>query len=564
VLIGRLGPREGYQLLDIRVFPPASAGEPYPVELSAPGWREFPARRLALDLVALAALNADAAAYGRALGGALFGDDCLGPSYREALAAVQGRGGGLRVRLRLDPPELEAVHWERLYQPIGGGWQPLATTAATPLSRYVTTERWQRPSAVTGRPLRALALIASPADLESYGLDPIAEDERRALHDSLAALPDVTVRYLESGAADRPTLARLRAALTEGCDLIHVLCHGALTEAGTVLYLEREDGRTDPVAADRLVSCFNVLERPPALCFLAACESARRGRSAAFVPLGPALIADGGVQAVVAMSASVGVPTARAFADQFYARLLKHGVVDLAASEARVQVQESWDWGVPVLLSRLPDNQLLDFPIGRTLDESLRHNDAAFAAADRALVAVRGQADGQELVSDLQRLIAELSKSHKVLIDKASDFRDVGEDPATFADRFGAFRREFKRYYDAQDWVAEETSSQAIAELGARLLPALQPLLDADTFQQLRGEVLAVGDAEGALVASFRGFLDSMDAAVEQVQAHVRAGEIADAVEAKLDFEAQISPSARRSREMFQRMTSSVRSVQAA
>jgi hypothetical protein len=58
------------------------------------------------------------------------------------------------------------------------------------------------------------------------------------------------------------------------------------------------------------------------------------------------------------MADRVGMAMARQFARQFYDRVLTHGVVDLAVHQARTMVRDQGDWSVPVLFSRLPDNQL--------------------------------------------------------------------------------------------------------------------------------------------------------------------------------------------------------------
>ena len=299
----------------------------------------------------------------------LFADDATGDAFRETLAAIEARGGALRLRLRIDPPDLAALGWERVFAPIDGNWQPLAATAATPFSRYVLAQGWERPAPVTERPLRLLAVIASPANLAEFGLDPIATDERKALHDLLDGLPDVTVTYLESGTAAPPTMNAIRAALAAGYHIVHFLCHGAATEGGTALYLEGDDGAVDVVKADRLLGAFSLVKTPPSLCFLAACETAARSRHDAFVPLGPALVEQGGASAAIAMADRVGLDTARLFTGQFYARLLNHGVADLATNEARALVQDQWDWGVPVLFCRLHDSQLIDFPAGKSIAE---------------------------------------------------------------------------------------------------------------------------------------------------------------------------------------------------
>ena len=344
------------QVAEIRILPAREDGR-YPVELRVLGGPHA-AGTLQLDLADLAV---DPEAYGRALGEALFASAKLRDAYEGALARQGGEGGGrLHVHLQIDPPELSRLHWERVFHPYAGGWSPLGSTAATPFSRYVPVQQWDRPGSGIKPPFRLLAVIASPASLDSYGLDPIDDEEKQALHHLLDGLPKdkAAVTYLETGAANPPTLDRLRSVLAGGYHLVHFLCHGAETEAGTVLYLEDAAGTVVPVGADQLVGAFKVLDKPPLLCFLAACESAARSGTGAFAPLGPALVESGRVQAVVAMTDKVTLRTAQSFTEQFYTRLLSHYLVDLAANEARAAVHGKWDWGVPVLFSQLPDNRL--------------------------------------------------------------------------------------------------------------------------------------------------------------------------------------------------------------
>ena len=573
MLLSNLGSRtdaqdEDSQIIDIRVFASAAAGADYPIELSVVRWRDFPSGVLRLDaatLTELRTLESDPSAYGRVLGAALFADGAVGGPYRETVAAFQARGEELRVRLRLDPLELHAIHWERVYHPVAGAWHPLAVTAATPFSRYIPAQQWDRPLPVTERPLRILAVLASPANLADYSLDAISSAERQALHAALDGLaPEVVATYLETGTANPATLNQIRLKLSDGYQMVHFLCHGTVVPGSSVLYLEREDGTVEAVQADRLVDAFKALAHPPLLCLLAACESATRGRTDGFVPLGPALVEDGGVQAVIAMSDQIGVVTARCFTAQFYTRLLHHGLVDLAVNEARAQIRDQWDWGVPVLFSRLPDNQLIDFPVGRFYADYLAHTDGAFAAAGAALIVARWQEHGQQLVHDLGQLIRELSKSHQVMVGFASAFRRTGQDPATFAQRFETFYYDFKAHYDGQTWVEEETSCRKILELKAQILPHLQPpVLDNATFTQLAAELDMLADSDGHLLQLFRTYLDAMNTVVEEIWAQL-GSDVQGALGRKRDFEAQITPSFQRSKAMLDAMSASTTHIAAA
>ncbi|MEA3337923.1 MAG: CHAT domain-containing protein [Chloroflexota bacterium] len=559
-----LGPRDDYATLQIEVSSPTVAGEPFLIKPRLPNWRSLDACTATFDLVELLSHDHDPPTYGALLGKALFADDALGPAYREIIAAVRSRGDGLRVRLVNNADELAELRWERLYHPFDGQWLPLGSTASTPFSRYVDTKQWDRPLPPTQRPLRLLAVISSPQDLGTYQLDPIEIEERQFLINFMQALPQADVRILESGTANPPTLNEIRKALTDGVHMVHFLCHGAVTDLGSVLFLEDDTGNTAVVTSDRLVNAFKAVDVPPVLCFLAACETAERSANSALVPLGPALVADGGAHAVVAMADKVGVKTAQLFSQQFFARLLNHGVVDLAVNEARALVQDQWDWGVPVLFSRLPDNQLLDFPIGSFYDNYLNHADRAYLAADQALAAARLEDHGFDLIEDLEGLIKELSKSHGVLVAVSDKFRRTGANPATFAEKFEDFYFDFKLYYDNEAWVEEEASCREIDRLGHLIMPRLRPLLDNATFDALGQELALLGDADRVLLRFFSEYLDEMNEAVESIYTHVVDGEIDLAIQEKRDFEAQITPSFRRSKQMFGRMNDSVTAAMAA
>jgi len=560
----RIGPREDYSNALITIGQPLAPGQPYPLYMDITGWRGFPPRQLSLDLPGLQGLLDQPAAFGLALGQALFGSDTLGTDYGETLAVSQGRGDGLRVRLQIEAPALQGLPWERLFHRVDGKWLPLGATAVTPFSRYVHPQQWSRPQPVMRRPLRVLAVIASPTGLDQARLDPISPAERDRLRDAFNSLPDVQVTYLESGSNRPASLNEIRKALAEGVDFVHFLCHGARRKAGTALFLEKAQGQVDIVTTQRLVSAFKSVQQPPVFVFLTACESAARASADAFLPLGPALVEDGGVQAVVAMTGQVGIDLAHNFASQFYARLFKHGVIDLAVNEARALVSDEWDWGVPVLFSRLPDNQLLDFPIGEFYDIYLSHSDSAFSAVSEAIHAARLEEHGQELVHSLTELVEELRKSHAVLVKVAGNYRRVGQDPTTFKANFETFYYDFKEYYDEETWIDEQTSCGKIGGMQARIVPQLAPLLDDATMDQLRQELTVLSSYDFDLIRQFQEYLDQMDQAVEEIWAALGRGDVDHAIQCKLDFEAQISPTFRRSKVMFDRMGQSVQSVRAA
>jgi hypothetical protein len=111
-------------------------------------------------------------------------------------------GEPLRVRLRVDPPELAALPWEFLYDP--GRDDYLCLIA--PLVRYIDVLEARRPMAVAP-PLRVLAMVARPDEL-----DPL--DLHILVHEA-AARP---MRGLNASAPPRLSVAGMRSFRTCAVD----------------------------------------------------------------------------------------------------------------------------------------------------------------------------------------------------------------------------------------------------------------------------------------------------------------------------------------------------------
>ena len=363
--------------LEIRIFPSDASAGGYPVEITLGGQQEFPRGILASGVVPWASSGVPAQD-GQKLFDTLFADGAL----RAAWAEARGQAPQRRVRLRIDPSaaELHALPWELLQQEAVA----LAAHAGTPFSRYLPIALpWG--GAVQERPIRMLIVVSDPADLQSkYDLAPIDVDlEREILESALEGMEPgqlemdfmdapVTPERLEaalrgtSGQALRGTSGQaLRGtsgqALREGYHILHFIGHGAFSarRGKAALYLQDDEGNAQRLLDDALVSMVARQGVQPRLVFLAACQSATRSTSDAFLGLGPKLV-NAGVPAVVAMQDVVTVETARKFGDAFYGRLLEHGQVDLAINQARSTLLTAGraDAAVPVLFMRLKSGQL--------------------------------------------------------------------------------------------------------------------------------------------------------------------------------------------------------------
>lgn len=307
-----------------------------------------------LDTQALLAHALDPAAYGRALAAMLWADRRLGEALAAARAQAEALGLPLRLRLRLDAAdgELHALRWEALADPRGG---PLAASERVVLSRALDSAEPAPPPAPLAGELRALVVVAAPPGLERYGLPPLDAAEALArARDALAPTAPATL----GGPAGPATLAAIAAALREGCDLLYLVCHGALRDGEPYLWLEDEAGGPARVPGAALAEQIAALDRRPRMAALVSCASAgATGNGGALAALGPRLAATG-LAAVLAMRDEVSQDTAALLMPALFRELRRDGVVDRALAAARAQILGRPDWWAPTLYMRADDGRL--------------------------------------------------------------------------------------------------------------------------------------------------------------------------------------------------------------
>lgn len=349
--------------LEIRLL--TQQGAVYPVEMTLTETQQVFRGQVAGDIATWSATG-DSRIDGQNLFNSLFASADLMRGW----GVAHGRAKQLRAQLRIDALELHTLPWELLRD----DQDLLAAAADSPFSRYLAVSRaWGQP--ITERPIRVLAVISNPKDIEEkYGLPPAdVEVERQALEPHPPApSPEMKQHISGEGESERVkwtflsepvTLDRLEAELRNGYHILHFIGHGAFSTKTqqAALYLQDANGNAQRVIDDDFAGMLNRLASPPHLVVLAACQSAQQSMKAAFSGLGPKLVQIG-VPAVIAMQENVTVLTARQFAATFYQRLLAHGTVDLAMNEARgtLITHGRFDAAVPVLFMRLPDGRLWD------------------------------------------------------------------------------------------------------------------------------------------------------------------------------------------------------------
>lgn len=325
--------------------------------------RDYVDEPLRIDTAALRDSVEGQEEYGRILGSILLTPAKVRSFFDKAIAAAADRNIRLHFRLLIDPrspARYHAIRWESIRDPVTG--LRVATRHNVLLSRYLSTPDWRPVPLLPWHRLTALVAIANPdvstktrVGKPQVPLHPVdVADELRRAREALDSME--TRELAEPGTA---TFKGIIAALSEGVDLLYLVCHGGIDGDEPKLYLEDEEGGADVVNGTNLVARVAELERPPTLVVLCSCQSAGKGDEAltsdsgVLSALGPRL-AGAGVAAVVAMQGNVTMRTTASFFPTFFAELRKDGAVDRAMAVARSVVSDhEQDWWMPVLYTRL-------------------------------------------------------------------------------------------------------------------------------------------------------------------------------------------------------------------
>ena len=222
---------------------------------------------------------------GQALFAGLLGTGEVAGRYRAAAAVAALRGEGLRVVLRIDTPALAGLPWEAMYDQAAGVY----LCRQDQLVRHVPVASVPAPLRVRP-PLRILGVVSSPRGLPALDVDKEQDQLARAL-----ARP-AGQGLVELYWAPTATWADLQDLLLDGeWHVLHFIGHGDFDPSRDegVLALTREDGRANPVAANRLVDLLRQARPMPRLVLLNSCSGAAAGVSDMFSGTAAALVRGG-------------------------------------------------------------------------------------------------------------------------------------------------------------------------------------------------------------------------------------------------------------------------------
>lgn len=316
--------------------------------------------RVVFDLAELRNNSYNTQDYGELLTDSLFQDDTLLQYYREARAVVDAGGIHLRIRLFIDTtsPELHALRWELLHDPISG--QSLIGDERILFSRFIAGEDWRSIRLHPKSDLTALIAVAAGKDLPDWGLAEIGRDkEVTRAQNALGGANGIRTRVLDGPA----TLSSLSMALRQRTDILYLVCHGMLREDGEpIIYLQDDEGRVKGIPGQDLADRLQKLANPPLLTILISCESAGSEANPAELADPSAALAPrinrAGVPAVLAMQGKISMTTVDTFVPTFFRALMEDGQLDRAISIARGAVFDRSDHWMPALFLRLKSGRL--------------------------------------------------------------------------------------------------------------------------------------------------------------------------------------------------------------
>lgn len=287
----------------------------------------------------------------RELGDALW-QAAFQPPIANRHAESLGMAGaeGLRIRLRIDPAELQLLPWEYLRNP--ETQQFMTLSRRTSLVRYVARPQPVPPLRVE-KPLRVLVLISAPTDQAPLQVN----RERGLIEEALAPLTQTEAVELAVETDSQP--ARLQDRLRQEFHVLHYIGHGIITRGQGYLVLEDDTHASWFVGATALESLLG--DTSLRCVVLTACESAATAGDP-FLGLAPALVR-GGVPAVVAMQMPMPDESAVVFSREFYRALAHRWPVDACVTEGRLGIRTAVretriDWGIPALFTRSADGIL--------------------------------------------------------------------------------------------------------------------------------------------------------------------------------------------------------------
>ncbi len=402
-------PETGLQFenFDLRVGQKGPDGK-YPVEVTnspngemdAPIWQEFPLDDFDFtDLVSyledLVAQANDAVELGKKMKELLFPGQVWNMFYASR-SKVKQMNKGLRIRLRIDPPELSSLPWEYCYDET---FHFFALQRETPMVRYIA-QQFAPDNISAPNPMKVLLAIAAPKDQEALNVD----EEVKRVEDNLAWLGDRVELKVER----HVTPEKLHGALGWRPHIFHFIGHGVVEDGKGALAFENLFGQTQLVDADQLMILMG--DTGIKVVILNACKTASHDARNAIMGVAPALVR-AEIPAVIAMQFNVPDVTALGFTRDLYRFLAMGRPLDAAVTEMRIGAyinsSDKYFWGIPSVFMRAKDGVIwpYDPEVQKLFEEAMAsapqsggdNMPALIQSIGDAIKALDGQVDERDL-----------------------------------------------------------------------------------------------------------------------------------------------------------------------
>ena len=302
--------------------------------------------------------------FGELLFDALMSDE-LRSCFDVSMNLVRQSEQGLRIRLRIEPPELAALPWEMMRDKRSDKF--ISLSVYSPVVRYIELQQ-ATPPLVTRNPLCVLVVISSPSDQKPLNVELETRQIMRSL-DDLVRKGAVKITVMR----DANLLAVQKQLRDEEYNVLHYIGHGHFGERSDEGYLvfENSQGRSHFVSGRKLGPLLRD-EDSLRLVMLNACSTAVTSEARPFSGVATSLV-QAGIPAVVAMQTSITDEAALQFSQVFYESLADGCPLDTAVAEGRKAIEFSAghtvEWAIPQLFMRVGDGVLFDIRSHKPLPE---------------------------------------------------------------------------------------------------------------------------------------------------------------------------------------------------
>lgn len=283
-------------------------------------------------------------------------NDC----YQRSLTQARMEKRGLRLRLRIDAPELRVIPWEFLYDSRNNFF--FANNSEILITRYVESDQPRRNLNVDE--LKVLIVLSDPnkKSLLKNGMMKLdIVKENKIIIKTLEELRDRTLIPIQWTIINHAVMADIRQHLLQGFHIFHFIGHSTFQENQGYVVLEDEQHDVQ-LADEETFSSLFLGDVETRLVFMNSCKSATTSALQELSGLAYNLI-QCGIPAVVGMQFLVADETAILFAREFYNTLAYGHPVDLAMAQGRLAIShqaglDTIDFGTPVLFMRASDGRI--------------------------------------------------------------------------------------------------------------------------------------------------------------------------------------------------------------